>query len=80
MFGFIRYLIPALINFIIWLGEPLLPLLMNDPEHWKLRAQEARLAARHLDDPEAKAAMIKVAEEYERVAARAAERVLKNPE
>jgi hypothetical protein len=53
---------------------------MNDPEHWKLRALEARLAARHLDDPEAKAAMIKVAEEYERVAAHAAERILKNPE
>jgi hypothetical protein len=57
-----------------------MPLLMNDPEHWKLRAQEARLAAKHLDDPEAKAAMLKVAEEYDRVAIRASQRVLKNPE
>jgi hypothetical protein len=57
-----------------------MPLLMNNPEHWKLRAEEARLAAKHLDDPEAKAAMLKVAEEYDRVAIRASQRVLKNPE
>jgi hypothetical protein len=53
---------------------------MNNPEHWRLRAEEARLAAKHLDDPEAKAAMLKVAEEYDRVAIRASQRVLKNPE
>jgi hypothetical protein len=65
---------------MVRLGGPLLPLLMNDPEHWKLRAHEARLTAQRLDDPEAKAAMLKVADEYDHVAARASKRAIKNPD
>jgi hypothetical protein len=33
-----------------------MPLLLNNPAHWHLRAQEARLLALHLKDPEANAA------------------------
>ena len=48
--------------------------LLNDPAHWHLRAQEAQLLAAQLDDPVAKAATLKIAEEYERLATRAAKR------
>jgi hypothetical protein len=47
----------------------------NNPAHWHLRAQEARLLAAQLEDPEAKAATLKIAEEYERLAVRAAKRI-----
>jgi hypothetical protein len=52
-----------------------MPVLLNNPAHWHLRAQEARLLASQLDDPEAKAATLKIADEYERLAVRAAERM-----
>ena len=52
-----------------------MPILLNNPAHWHLRAQEARLLAARLEDPEAKAAIVKIAEEYERLAVRAAERM-----
>jgi hypothetical protein len=41
-----------------------------------VRAQEARLLAQHLEDPEAKAAMLKIANEYDRLAVRSAERMM----
>ena len=50
--------------------------LLNDPAHWHLRAQEAQLLAAQLDDPVAKAATLKIAQEYERLAARAANRAM----
>jgi hypothetical protein len=57
-----------------------MPSLLNDPAHWHLRAQEARLLASQLDDPVAKAATLKIAQEYERLAARAANReMVKHP-
>ena len=55
--------------------EGLVPILLNNPAHWHLRAQEARLLAAQLEDPEAKAATLKIAEEYERLAVRAAKRI-----
>jgi hypothetical protein len=51
-----------------------MPSLLNNPAHWHLRAQEARLLASQLEDPEAKAATLKVAGEYDRLAVRAARR------
>jgi hypothetical protein len=52
-----------------------MPVLLNNPAHWHLRAQEARLLASQLQDPEAKEATLKIAEEYERLAVRAAKRM-----
>ena len=52
-----------------------MPVLLNNPAHWHLRAQEARLLASQLEDPEAKAATLKIADEYDRLAIRAAERL-----
>jgi hypothetical protein len=45
---------------------------LNNPAHWHLRAEEARLLAAALEDPEAKAATLKIADEYDRLAVRAA--------
>ena len=42
-----------------------MPALLNNPAHWHLRAQEARLLAAALEDPAAEAATIKIAEEYD---------------
>ena len=52
-----------------------MPILLNNPAHWHLRAQEARLLAAQLEDPEAKAATLRIAEEYERLSVRAAKRM-----
>lgn len=52
-------------------------LLLNNPAQWHLRAQEARLLALHLRDPEANATVLKIADEYDHLAVRAAERVNK---
>ena len=52
-----------------------MPTLLNNPAHWHLRAQEARLLAAQLEDPEAKAATLKIAEEYDRLAVRATQRM-----
>ena len=53
--------------------------LLNNPAHWRLRAQEARLLAEELDDLVARAATLAIAEEYERLAARAAKREPEDP-
>jgi hypothetical protein len=52
-----------------------MPALLNNPAHWHLRAEETRLLAAQLIDPEAKATILKIAEEYERLAARALRRM-----
>ncbi len=52
-----------------------MPLLLNNPVHWQLRAQEARQLAEKLEDSEAKAAILKIADEYDSLAARAAKRI-----
>ena len=46
-------------------------LLLNNPAHWHLRAQEARLLALHLRDPEANAVVLKIEDEYDHLAVRA---------
>jgi hypothetical protein len=40
-----------------------MPLFLNNPAHWHLRAQEVRLLAGQLEDPEAKEATLKIADE-----------------
>ena len=47
---------------------------INDPKHWLNRAKEARVLAEQIDDPEAKRTMLKIADDYERLAQRAQER------
>jgi hypothetical protein len=41
---------------------------INDPQHWQERAQQAFAMAEAMGDVEAREAMLKVAEQYERLA------------
>jgi hypothetical protein len=41
---------------------------LNDPKHWRARAVEVRAVAEHISDPLSKDMMLKVADEYERLA------------
>ena len=56
-----------------------MPELLANPDHWHLRAQEARRRAQKLEDPEAKAVQLKMADKYDRLAAHATEWMNKNP-
>jgi hypothetical protein len=38
-----------------------MPALLDDPEHWRSRAEEARAVAEQLSDPEAKRTMLRIA-------------------
>jgi hypothetical protein len=53
---------------------PLSPL--EDPEHWLQRAKETRALAEAIADIESKRTMLKIAEEYEKLALRASQRVV----
>jgi hypothetical protein len=55
-------------------------ILLNNPAHWHLRAQEARLLAAQLEDLVAKEATLKIADEYDRLAVRAAKRMADDDE
>jgi hypothetical protein len=48
--------------------------LLNDVKHWQDRAEEARIHAEQISDPEAKRMMLRIAADYEKIARRAAER------
>jgi hypothetical protein len=51
-----------------WLGNVWpMPSVYDDPEHWRERADEARATATYAADPIVKAAMLRVAEEYDRL-------------
>ena len=52
-----------------------MPLIYNDPEHWRTRASEARALAEAMTDPVGKTAMLEIAQKYDRVAKRALERM-----
>jgi hypothetical protein len=49
--------------------------VIDDPKHWRIRADEARLMAESSADEVSKQIMLEVADSYERLAKRAAERV-----
>jgi hypothetical protein len=52
-----------------------MPFLLNNPAHWCLRAMETRLLADQLTDLVAKATILRIAEEYDQLATRAAQRL-----
>jgi len=44
---------------------------INDPEHWRKRAEEARTLANQMNDETAKQTMLSIAADYDRLAERA---------
>jgi hypothetical protein len=51
--------------------------LLDDPEHWRSRAEEGRSVAEQLSDPEAKRTMLRIAADYELLAEQAERRPTK---
>jgi hypothetical protein len=47
---------------------------INDPGHWRQRAEEARRIADQMNDSQSKDAMLRIAKDYERLAERAEQR------
>ena len=42
--------------------------ILDDPKHWLERAEEARSIADQLSDPDSRRMMLRIAEDYERLA------------
>jgi hypothetical protein len=57
-------------------GEVMSTSILDDPERWRQRAEESRLIDEQLDDPIARAAMLRIDEDYERIAEQARVRAL----
>jgi hypothetical protein len=49
---------------------------INEPDHWRARAEEARMLANQMNDSESRDAMLRIAEDYERLATRAEDRTV----
>jgi hypothetical protein len=47
----------------------------HDPQHWRLRAEEARVHLELISDPDAKRAMLEIADRYALIAKRAEQRI-----
>jgi hypothetical protein len=48
---------------------------VNDPEHWRYRAEETRALAEDMKDEQSRQLMVRIADDYDRLARRAEERL-----
>ena len=51
------------------------PGLLDDPKYWRNRAEEARVVAESIEDQQSNEVMLGIAEDFERMAALAEERL-----
>jgi hypothetical protein len=51
------------------------PGLLDNPKYWRNRAEEARVVAESMEDQRSKEMMLGIARDFERLAARAEERL-----
>ena len=49
--------------------------VFNNPQHWRDRAEEARVLAEQMHDDLSRAMMLKIAEDYDKLAVRASSRI-----
>ena len=54
--------------------EPRKGWFWDDPQYWLMRAEESRTLADQMSDPRAKQAMLRMAEEYDELAAHSQKR------
>jgi hypothetical protein len=55
-------------------GAEMPAFFINDPAHWRQRAEEARTIAEQMSDLQSKDSMLRIAKDYERLAERAEQR------
>ena len=48
---------------------------INDPAHWHRRAEEARILAEQMNDEQSRQMMLRIADDYDRLAQRAKDRL-----
>jgi hypothetical protein len=48
---------------------------INDPKHWRERAEQARVHAEQISDPKSRKTMLKIAADYDELARRAEKRL-----
>ena len=53
--------------------------VIDDPAHWRQRAEEIRMRAEEMKDLQARTTMLRIADECDRLARRAEERLANNP-
>jgi hypothetical protein len=56
-----------------------MPTTFDTPEQWRSHAKEARALAKQMRDPEAKIAMLRVAESYDTIAKRTEAKLAAKP-
>ena len=49
---------------------------INESDHWRARAEEMRMLANQMNDSESRDAMLRIAEDYERLAKSAEDRIV----
>jgi hypothetical protein len=45
---------------------------LNDPQHWRQRAEEARVQAEQMNNEQTRQTMLRIADDYDKLAVRAA--------